>query len=601
MRSITSIAKIFNQTFGEYRFKLVFLVMLGLLGGILEGIGIGAIVPLLSFLTSGTEGASNIITTTIANGFAFVGIAFKFRTIIGLVVVLFFLRSIVLAISIYVRASITSNFMKKEMSGLVLRTLRARWEFILRQKAGYVQTTIVRDVQKTVLLLEVLAQAIQSVTGFVMYLAVAVSISLNITLLTLLLGAGLLLFFRPFIRKIRNIAEETARLEKSVAHHITEHLFGLKTVKASGREYSVFGKIQENLTSLRGLFVKNAIIRSLGTIFIQPIGLLFILAIFASTYRTPRFSIAVFAAVAYLIQKIFVYIDSGQNALHSISELIPYASNVNEYKRRSEAETEYSPHAAMPFLFEKSIEFKNVFLSYEGRGEILSNIAATVKKGEMVGIMGPSGAGKTSFADLLLRLFRPTDGAILVDGKNLDSISLDDWRKHIGYVSQDLFLLNESVEENIRFYDRELTREQIEDAARKAHIYDVVQNLPQRFKTNIGDRGVMLSAGQRQRIVLARVLARQPDILILDEATSALDSESEAFIKQAVKELRGKVTVLIIAHRLTTVMDVDRLLVIDNGKIVEEGSPRKLLKDTTSYFHKLVHLGKQDLFPLQSS
>lgn len=587
---ITSTVKILNQTFGMYRIELVLLVVLGLLGGVLEGIGIGAIVPLLSFLTSGTQGASNVITTTIASGFAFVGIPFKFRTIIGLIVVLFFLRSIVLAVSTYIRASISANFMKREMGELVSRTLRAKWGFILRQKAGYVQTTIVRDVQKTVVLLEVLAQAIQSVTGFLMYLVVAIGISVNITMLTLLLGAGLLLFFRPFVRKIRDIAEETAQLEKSVAHHITEHLSGLKTVKASGKEKSVFGKIQGNLISLRDLFVRNAIIRSLGTIFIQPIGFLFILAIFAFTYRTPEFSIAVFAAVAYLIQKIFVYIDSGQNALHSVNELAPYADNINRYKQQADDESEHSSSATKPFQFKKVITLKDVSLAYEGRGEILSDITLSVRKGEMVGIVGPSGAGKTSFVDLLLRLFKPTSGAILMDEENIEHISLDDWRKHIGYVSQDLFLLNESIEHNIRFYDDSLSHNDIIEAAKRAYIYDVIKELPQGFETHIGDRGVMLSAGQRQRIVLARVLARQPDILILDEATSALDTESERFIKKTIQELHGSTTVIAIAHRLSTVMEADRIVAIDKGKIIEEGTPENLLKDKHSYFYKRYHL-----------
>ena len=252
--------------------------------------------------------------------------------------------------------------------------------------------------------------------------------------------------------------------------------------------------------------------------------------------------------------------------------------------------TEHSSRAIQTFVFEKSIEFKDVSLSYEGRGEVLSNINTTIQKGEVIGVVGPSGAGKTSFVDLLLRLFNPTKGAIYVDGQDLENISLSDWRKHVGYVSQDLFLLNEDIESNIRFYDPSLSQKQIEEAAKQAHVYDVIQKLPEGFKTNIGERGVMLSVGQRQRIVLARVLARRPDILILDEATSSLDSESEAFIKQAVKELHGNTTVIIIAHRLTTVMDVDRLLVIDDGKIVEKGSPQELLEDTKSYFHKLVHL-----------
>ncbi len=590
MNSTKSTINILRTTFGKYRLQIASLAFLGLLGGILEGIGIGAIVPLLSFLTAGTEGVSNPITSAIASGFEFVGLEFKFRNVIGLVFVLFFLRSLVLAVSIYIRATINANFMNREMGELTSSTLHAKWGFLLRQKAGYVQTTIVQHVQKTMALFQALAQVIQSFTGLAMYLVVAVSISWRITVLTLILGAVLFLISRPLVRKTRSIGEQTTELEKSVAHNIIEHLAGLKTVKAAGKEKSVISKIRNNLYSLRGLFIKDAVVRSLGTIFIQPIGFLFIMVIFAVTYRSPGFSIAVFAATAYLIQKIFVYVDSGQVALHGINGLVPYADNINRYKEQSQLANEQSSDAVQQFSFEKNIEFKEVSLSYEGRGEAISNMNLVIQKGEVLGVVGPSGAGKTSFVDLLLRLFKPTNGSIIVDNQDLENISLDEWRNHIGYVSQDLFLLNEDIESNIRFYDPSLSQKQIEGAAKKAHIYDVIQELPEKFKTNIGERGVMLSMGQRQRIVLARILARSPDILILDEATSALDSESEEFIKQAIKKLHGKTTVIVIAHRLTTVMDVDSLIVIDNGKIVEKGSPEELLEDTKSYFHKLVHL-----------
>lgn len=590
MSSQKSTLSILRKTFGRYRWQILILAFLGFAGGILEGIGIGAIVPLLSFLTAGTEGMSNPITSAIAGAFEFVGVPFKFRTVIILIFILFFLRSIVLAVTAYIRASISASFMNREMGELASSTMHARWGFLLKQKAGYVQTTIIRDVQTSMNLFQTLAQAIQSFTGLAMYLVVAVSISWRITALTLILGSFVFLLSRPFIKKTRSIGEKTTSLEKSVSNTIIEHLAGLKTVKAAGEEKSVIGKIHDNLESLRVLFVKNAIVHSMGTVFIQPIGFLFIMVIFAVTYKTPGFSVAVFAATAYLIQKIFVYIDSGQNALHSINELAPYAGNINKYRERSVSATEHSTKAVKSFGFEKTIEFKDVSLSYEGRGEALSHINSTIQKGDVVGVVGPSGAGKTSFVDLLLRLFNPTDGAIYIDGEDLENISLEEWRKHVGYVSQDLFLLNETVEENIRFYDPSLSQKQIENAAKQAHIYDVIKELPDGFKTNIGDRGVLLSVGQRQRIVLARVLARQPDILVLDEATSALDSESEAFIKQTVKKLHGKITVIVVAHRLTTVMDVDNLFVIDKGKVVESGSPEKLLEDTKSYFHKLVHL-----------
>ncbi|MDP2652381.1 MAG: ATP-binding cassette domain-containing protein, partial [bacterium] len=179
------------------------------------------------------------------------------------------------------------------------------------------------------------------------------------------------------------------------------------------------------------------------------------------------------------------------------------------------------------------------------------------------------------------------EGTISLDGVPSADISLQEWRTHIGYVSQDVFLLNATIEDNIRFYNQELTTEDIENAAKQANIYNFISGLPEGFKTITGDRGVMLSGGQRQRIALARALASKPSLLILDEATSALDHESEKLIHESIHTLRGKVSVFIIAHRPSTVAEADAILVLDHGRIVERGTPRDLLQNTESYFFKM--------------
>src|SRR3989338_1414349 len=174
----------------------------------------------------------------------------------------------------------------------------------------------------------------------------------------------------------------------------------------------------------------------------------------------------------------------------------------------------------------------------------------------------------------------------------MESIELTDWRRNIGYVSQDIFLMNDTVANNIRFYDDTVTDKELRVAAKLANIGGFVDTLPQKYETIIGERGVMLSAGQRQRIVIARILARQPELLILDEATSALDNESEIKIQEVIKKLKGKITVLAVAHRLSTVIDSDRLIVLEDGRIVEQGQPAKLLEDKGSYFSKVYNLRK---------
>jgi ATP-binding cassette subfamily B protein len=208
----------------------------------------------------------------------------------------------------------------------------------------------------------------------------------------------------------------------------------------------------------------------------------------------------------------------------------------------------------------------------------------------MIGLIGPSGVGKTTIVDLILRLFPLGSGKILMDGKSISRIDIKQWRKNIGYIPQDIFLMNDTIANNIRFYDNAISDEEIKQAAKKANIYDFIQTLPKKFSAVVGERGIFLSAGQRQRIVIARILARNPEFLILDEATSALDNESEIRIQKIIENLKGKITVLVIAHRLSTVINCDKLLILEKGKILEQGVPSELLKDKNSYFYKIYNI-----------
>ena len=263
---------------------------------------------------------------------------------------------------------------------------------------------------------------------------------------------------------------------------------------------------------------------------------------------------------------------------------------MQKYKKEI-IEHEEKQAGKLPFVFDRIVCLRGVSFAYANKKEeVLSGLRFCIKKGELVGLVGPSGSGKTTIVDLLLRLFEPTSGAIFFDEINAGEIKLDSLRRNIGYVSQDMYLANDTVEKNIKFYEDSISDEDMIRAAHMAHVHDVIESLPRGYQTIIGERGVMLSAGQRQRIVIARILARKPQLLILDEATSALDNESELEIQKAIESLKRKITVLVIAHRLETVLSCDNLLVLDKGKILEEGKPQDLLAKEDSYFFKMYNI-----------
>jgi ATP-binding cassette subfamily B protein/subfamily B ATP-binding cassette protein MsbA len=238
-----------------------------------------------------------------------------------------------------------------------------------------------------------------------------------------------------------------------------------------------------------------------------------------------------------------------------------------------------------PFVgLSNGIEFRNVFLNYlTDERAAVSGLSFFVPRGGTLALVGESGAGKSSVVDLLLGLFEPTQGEILVDGVSLKDIDGETWRRKIGVVSQDTFLFASSIRENIAFSEPEATEEAIVNAARVAHADEFISELESGYDTQLGDRGFRLSGGQRQRLAMARAFLRDPEVLILDEATSNLDSQSEYLIQRALESFGENRTVVIVAHRLSTVRGADKILVMHQGRLVEQGTHDELVERKGTY------------------
>jgi len=588
-KRIKSVISLFKKLYWRYRFRIFILIGLSSLSGALGALGIAALVPLFSFIVKEGGASDDIVSRFILGAFSYINVEPGLATLLIFICTLFILKAVILWIFGYARIRIVATYAYNTKRNLYQKTLQANWVYLLKHKLGYLENILMLNVGVSVKILKRFIALILKSTSLAMYLIVAFSISSFITLITLGAGGFILLCTKPFFYRIRVYGRRADLLTKELTHQINENIVGLKTVKIMNAEKDIVKKGIGILQKIKENGIRAYLISSFTSQPVEPFMFIFISVLFALSYSfQPNFNIATFLVVMYLVKNIFDFTKSTQAALLTISSSLPYIQRVGRFQSEIEKSQEQYRGGDV-FKFASKLEFQNVNFSYNSQKSILKNINFQIKKGEMFGIIGPTGEGKTTIADLLLRFFDLGSGKILVDGKDIAKINLSDWRKNIGYVSQDIFLKNDTIENNIRFYDERILEADIIEAAKKANIYDFIQTLPDGFKAVVGERGVFLSGGQRQRIVLARAFVRKPKILILDEATSSLDNQSEALIRESIEKSKGELTIIVITHRLSLIMNSDHLIALKDGQIIEKGLPKQLLMDTNSYLYKAFH------------
>jgi subfamily B ATP-binding cassette protein MsbA len=245
--------------------------------------------------------------------------------------------------------------------------------------------------------------------------------------------------------------------------------------------------------------------------------------------------------------------------------------------------------------FKDSIEFRNVSFHYEDSDElVLENLSFKVQKGEILAFVGPSGGGKSTLVDLIPRFYDPSQGAIFFDNKDIKDIRIEDLRRQMGIVTQETFLFNESIKKNIAYGLSEFPFEKVVEAAKTANAHNFIMEMPQGYETIIGERGVKISGGQRQRLSIARALLKNPEIMIFDEATSALDNESELLVQEAIERLMINRTTFVIAHRLSTIRNATNIIVLDRGKVVQYGTHDELIENEKGLYRKFYEMQFRD-------
>lgn len=464
---------------------------------------------------------------------------------------------------------VSQAVMLDQRRALFERLCRVDWVVYSRFRSADLLDALVRQVDRIGYAARYLLTLGGTAFTTVVYIGLAALISPAITLVIVACGLLLMLALSRVRRRVAGISDEITAASQHVYGVLTESLASMKTIRSYGAEDRHGAELDRAVRGLNDAYLRRTMGESAARLWFEAGAAAVLgLVIFLGASRA-----AVAPAELVLVILLFVRLAPQLSSLHVsyqgfFVELTAWG-DVRRIEAACDAASAPRAERGRAVSFDREIRFDRVSFSYGGE-PLLDDITLTIPAGHTVAVVGASGAGKSTLADLVLGLLQPGQGRILMDGAALAEDAMESWRAQVGYVPQDTFLFHDTVRNNLLWAAPAATEADLA-AALEAAAADFVVRLPAGLDTIVGDRGVLLSGGERQRLALARAILRRPRLLVLDEATSALDSENEAVIQRAVDGLHGRVAMLVIAHRLSTVRAADVIYVLDQGRIVESG------------------------------
>ena len=590
-RSTAATAWIFLQAIvRELRWGLLGAACLSILFALSEGFGVLLLLPLLQTLElAPSDSAGSGIAETVARGLTALGLTASLGSVVAVFIVVSCARAALERANLTYQPILELRFAIALRERLHRAIARSEWSFFVTQRSSDLLHALTREVDRS----STSARQILSFgTGALVsaaYVAVALRLSPILTLLVAAIGGTLLWASRWQARQSGHLGQRHIDADRDLFHVSSESIAGLKVAKIVGaqdRDSTRFvqhdrGRAAAYLALLRsysgaklGLDVASALV----------LGGLLVVAVWWLNLRGAGLLVLIF-----VFARVMPRVVALQNAAQIIVGGLPSFDAVQRLIDSAEAHQE--PVAAEPKQLPRGgdIQLLDVSFSYAGASTAaLNHVSLRIPAGRTTAIVGASGAGKSTLADILIGLLVPAQGQVLVGGQPLRQADLAGWRRSVGYVPQDGFLLDDTIRANFLWAVPEATEAQMWQALSRAAAADFVRSRPEGLATTVGDRGIRLSGGERQRLALARALLSDQDILVLDEATSALDSVNERQILQAVRALDRQVTTVIITHRLAAIRDADHIHVLHDGRIVESGTWEELLA-RQGRFVELLH------------
>jgi len=466
--------------------------------------------------------------------------------------------------------------------------------YFTHSRAGELINSITGEIYQTMQAFGVISGFITRGLTLLAYLIVMFLLSWELTIISVMLFMLLSVAITLLLGRVREASFETSKAAGSYTSVALEFINGIRTVQAFAtqdferrRFYDASSRLLKAAIEAVSVGASVEPLAEGGATAILVGMLILAFTILIPNGQLQRAELLTFLFALFRLMPIVRQVNGSRAQISSFQGQV---TNIKELLR-TDNKTYLKDGNIQFFGLKQAIEFVSVNFGYDGSNLVLNNITLTIKRGQMTALVGASGSGKTTLADLIPRFYDPIQGKILIDGVDLKEFEIKSLRRKLAVVSQDTFIFNTSVRNNIAYGSEEATDVAIREAARLANALEFILEMPDGFDTQLGDRGVRLSGGQRQRIAIARALLRDPDILILDEATSALDSVSERSIQESLEKLSVGRTVIAVAHRLSTIVRADKVVVLEQGRIVEQGGYQELLEQGGKLwkYHQMQH------------
>jgi len=559
------------------------IICLSFFAAVLEGIGLSFLLPIIETAQSSGQPPQE-------------GIVGAFVTVYGVLGIPFTLEFIVLGVASVMVGRYTSSFLVAWLKAMLQteyvrhlqtesfdRALDARISYFDNQGSDEILNNIVTQARYGGRVIQRLVKLIEQGLLSAMYLGIALILAPIFTLVTGVLLGGFLFGLHRIVESGYDVGDRVATANEQVQQAVQAGMQGIRDVKLFGLTDELFTEFDDAV----GQFARSMVLlrRNQAALdnFYQLATAITVFGLIYAAFTFASLSLAGIGVFLFAMFRLAPRVSTLNNALYELEGELPHLVRTQEFISELEEQQEVNDgDQPLPTPVER-LEFDDVSFAYDSNEQVLSGVSFKFNRGEFVAFVGPSGAGKSTIVSLLTRMYDPDEGEIRANGTSIREFPVDEWRDHISVVRQNPFIFNDTLRYNITIGARDISEAELERVCEIAQVTEFLDDLPKGYETVLGDEGVKLSGGQRQRISVARALLKDADLLVLDEATSDLDSGIEAQVQQAIEGMDRDYAMLVIAHRLSTVVNADRIYTMEDGTIAEAGTHSELIDQGGKY------------------